>query len=203
MTAPTTENVRLYKDRADAATRLLERRRDSIELAIQALEIVGYKVYWERNGGYRVEPPHDKISKFEAVPTVKPTPEAKAKFLEDYPPMLTVRDVSEIMGFSEGAIRRLCKEDKIPNMKMGGRIRIPKKFLLDSFDAGGSPEKARWRNRRAICVSVCWPKPENSLQECGQVDELARILIAGRAFAHRVNITDLPKFTACEIIPLS
>ncbi|MDO4850829.1 MAG: hypothetical protein Q4A93_03115 [Actinomycetota bacterium] len=106
MAIPTTENVRLYKDRADAATRLLERRRESLEVAIAALEIVGYKVYQDREGSYRVEPPHDRISKYEAVPEVKPTPQVKAKLLEDYPTMLTVKDVSEIMGFSEGAVRQ-------------------------------------------------------------------------------------------------
>ena len=64
----------------------------------------------------------------------------KAKLLEDYPTMLTVKDVSEIMGFSEGAVRRLCKEDKIPNMKMGGRIRIPKQYILEPFETDGGPE---------------------------------------------------------------
>ena len=49
--------------------------------------------------------------------------------------MLTVKDVVEITGLHEGSIRRLCKDGKIPAMKIGGRIRIPKKFLLDSFDA--------------------------------------------------------------------
>ncbi|MBQ9059385.1 MAG: helix-turn-helix domain-containing protein [Atopobiaceae bacterium] len=140
MAIPTTESVRLYKDRADAATRLLERRRESLEVAIAALEIVGYKVYQDREGSYRVEPPHDRISKYEAVPEVKPTPQVKARLLEDYPTMLTVKDVSEIMGFSEGAVRRLCKEDKIPNMKMGGRIRIPKQYILEPFETDRGPE---------------------------------------------------------------
>lgn len=141
MTA-TIESTRLMKDRAHAATRVLERRRISLEAAVEVLEIVGYKVYQDREGHYNVEPPHDHISKYEVVPEIKPTPEAKEKFLEDYPTMLTVKEVVEIAGLHEGTVRRLCKDGKIPAMKIGGRIRIPKRFLLDSFDAdtgeGGS-----------------------------------------------------------------
>lgn len=140
MTA-TTESSRLMKDRAYAATRVLERRRISLEAAVEVLEIVGYKVYQDRDGHYNVEPPHDHISKYDVVPEVKPTPEAKEKFLEDYPTMLTVNDMAEITGLHVGTIRRLCKDGKIPALKIGGRIRIPKKFLLDSFDADTGEEE--------------------------------------------------------------
>ncbi|MBP3894597.1 MAG: helix-turn-helix domain-containing protein [Atopobiaceae bacterium] len=129
------------KDRAYAATRVLERRRISLEAAVEVLEIVGYKVYQDRDGHYNVEPPHDHISKYDVVPEVKPTPEAKEKFLEDYPTMLTVNDMAEITGLHVGTIRRLCKDGKIPALKIGGRIRIPKKFLLDSFDADTGEEE--------------------------------------------------------------
>lgn len=139
----TTENVRLYQDRAYAATRVLERRRISLEAAVEVLEIVGYKVYQNREGHYNVEPPRDKISKFDAFPEVKPTPEAKAGYLADYPIMLTVNDAADITGFAVGSIRRLCKDGKIPSMKVGGRIRIPKQFFLDSFDVGESPEETK------------------------------------------------------------
>ena len=140
--AATTENVRLYQDRAYAATRMLERRRISLEAAIEVLEIVGYKVYQDREGHYNVEPPHDKISKYETFPDVKPDPETKAKFLEEYPVMLTVKDVAEITGFHEHSVRRLCQEDKIPSMKIGGRLRIPKQFFLESFATEKDLEEA-------------------------------------------------------------
>ena len=141
MTA-TTESSRLMKDRAHAATRVLERRRISLEAAVEVLEIVGYKVYQDREGHYNVEPPHDHISKYDVVPEVKPTPEAKERFLEDYPTMLTVNETAEITGLHEGTIRRLCKDGKIPAVKIGGRIRIPKRFLLDSFDADTGKEES-------------------------------------------------------------
>ena len=137
----TTENVRLYKNRAAAATRLLERRRESLEVAITALEIVGYKVYQDREGRYRVEPPNDRIGKYETFREMSPTPEMKAGMLEEYPTMLSVKDVSEIMGLSEGAVRRLCKQEKIPNMKIGGRIRIPKQCILESLGVGKAGER--------------------------------------------------------------
>ena len=75
----TTENVRLYQDRAYAATRVLECRRISLEAAVEVLEIVGYKVYQNREGHYNVEPPRDKISKFDAFPEVKPTPRGQGR----------------------------------------------------------------------------------------------------------------------------
>ena len=137
----TTESSRLLQNRAYAATRVLERRRISLEAAVEVLEIVGYKVYQDREGHYNVEPPHDILSKYDTFPEVKMEPKAKAQFLADYPTMLTVKDVVEITGFAEGSVRRLCKEGKIPSMKIGGRIRIPKKYLMDAFDAEGDAEE--------------------------------------------------------------
>ncbi|MBR1830297.1 MAG: helix-turn-helix domain-containing protein [Atopobiaceae bacterium] len=138
----TTESSRLLQNRAYAATRVLERRRISLEAAVEVLEIVGYKVYQDREGHYNVEPPHDILSKYDTFPEVKIAPAEKAEFLAEYPTMLTVKDVVEITGFAEGSVRRLCKEGKIPSMKIGGRIRVPKRYLLDSFDTDGNAEDA-------------------------------------------------------------
>lgn len=89
------EFSKLLKDRAEAATRVLERRRISLETAIEALEVVGYKVYQGNDGVYDVQPPRDRASEYDAFPTVEPTPEAKGAFLSDYPAILTIKDVGK------------------------------------------------------------------------------------------------------------
>ena len=136
------EFSQLLKDRADAATRVLERRRISIETAIEALEVVGYKVYQGNDGAYRVQPPRDRASEYDAYPTVEPTPEAKGAFLSDYPAMLTVKDVAEITGLHANSIRRLCRDGKIPNMKFGQKVMIPKEFFADGLGIGEGEENA-------------------------------------------------------------
>lgn len=130
----------LLKDRAEAATRVLERRRISLETAIEALEVVGYKVYQGYDGVYNVQPPRDRESKYDAYPTVEPTPEVKGAFLADYPAMLTAKDVAEITGMHENSVRRLCKDGKIPSMKVGQRLVIPKDFFIEGLGIGDTEE---------------------------------------------------------------
>lgn len=124
----------LLKDRADVATRVLKRRRTSLEAAIEALEVVGYKIYQGNDGVYSVQPPRDRASEYDAYPTVKPTPESRGAFLADYPAMLTIKDVAEITGLHTNSIRRLCKDGNIPSMKFGQKIMIPKDFFIETLD---------------------------------------------------------------------
>ena len=133
----------LLKDRADAATRMLERRRTSLEAAIETLEVVGYKVYQGNDGAYSVQPPRDRASEYDAYPTVKTTPESKGAFLADYPSMLTIKDVSEITGLHVNSVRRLCRDGNIPSMKFGQKIMIPKDIFTDSLDIGNADSQAK------------------------------------------------------------
>ena len=131
MSAP--EFSTLLKDRAEAATRALERKRICLETAIEALEVVGYKVYQGNDGRYNVQPPRDRESKYDVYPTVEPSPKAKGAFLSDYPAMLTTKDVAEITGLHVHSVRRLCKDGKIPNMKFGQKVMIPKDIFTESL----------------------------------------------------------------------
>lgn len=126
----------LLKDRAEAATRVLERRRTSLEAAIEALEVVGCKVYQGNDGAYSVQPPRDRASEYDAYPTVKPTPESKGAFLADYPAMLTIKDIAEITGLHTNSIRRLCRDGNIPSMKFGQKIVIPKDIFVEELGIG-------------------------------------------------------------------
>lgn len=136
------EFSRLLKDRAEAATRVLERRRISLETAIEALEVVGYKVYQGNDGVYNVQPPRDRASEYDTFPTVEPTPEAKGAFLSDYPAMLTIKDVAEITGLHVNSVRRLCRDGNIPNMKFGQKIMIPKDIFVEGLGIGDGEGKA-------------------------------------------------------------
>ena len=133
----------LLKDRADAATRVLERRRISLEAAIVALVVVGYKVYQGNDGAYNVQPPRDRASEYDAYPTVEPTPESKGAFLADYPAMLTIKDVAEITGLHVNSVRRLCRDGNIPSMKFGQKIMVPKDIFTDSLDIGNADSQAQ------------------------------------------------------------
>ena len=73
------EYSKLMKDRADAATRVLERRRVSLEAAIEALEVVGYKVYQGNDGVYNVQPPRDRASEYSLGPPALPTGQSPRK----------------------------------------------------------------------------------------------------------------------------
>lgn len=53
------------------------------------------------------------------------------KYLENYPPVLRICDVSEILGVTDASVRKLIKENKLTAVKVGRVFRIPKSKLLD------------------------------------------------------------------------
>jgi DNA binding domain, excisionase family len=52
------------------------------------------------------------------------------EYLKDYPPVLTVRDVSKILGVTEKTVRILVGEGALFGKRVGNRIRIPKDKLI-------------------------------------------------------------------------
>ena len=123
---------------AQAAERLLNRKRVSIETAIEALELVGYAVRLRDNGRYSVDPPEPILP--QTAPEPEPEPviqiaEQPAGFLDGYPDMLSPRQVSEITGLTTASVRRLCKQGKLQSSKVGGRVVIDKRQFEKMFNA--------------------------------------------------------------------
>jgi len=54
-----TNETNVSRARARSAERLLNRKRMGLESAIEALEIVGYRVSQDEDGDFRVVQPHD------------------------------------------------------------------------------------------------------------------------------------------------
>lgn len=122
--------------RAQAAERVLERKRIGLECAIEALEAVGYGVAIDSQGRYRVIPPSGQIlipADGNAGAQVD-----RESFLGEYPHMLTPTLIAEIMGCSATHIRALCNEGKLPAVKVGkGRWYIPKPHFIEMLAAKG------------------------------------------------------------------
>lgn len=52
------------------------------------------------------------------------------KYLETYPPVLSVNDVAHILGVTNKTVRNLVKSGDIKSIKVGRLIRIPKDKLI-------------------------------------------------------------------------
>lgn len=121
--------------RAQAAERLLERKRMGLESAIEALEAVGYRVVRRDDGTYAVRPPYVRTAPSEDGERLTHT--VPADFLAEYPSALTTSDVAKITGMHVNSIRRLCYEGRIPSAKVGGKRLIAKSDLLALFESTG------------------------------------------------------------------
>ena len=53
------------------------------------------------------------------------------KYLENYPPVLTVSQVAEILNVNKNTVFRLIKAGEIPAMRVGRLIRIPKDRMIE------------------------------------------------------------------------
>lgn len=53
----------------------------------------------------------------------------KTRILEGEREMLSVVDVGRILGLTQTVVRQLCREEKIPSVKIGRRIYIPRAEL--------------------------------------------------------------------------
>lgn len=55
-------------------------------------------------------------------------------YLENYPPVLDVEQVSQIMGVGKQLVRKEILKHEIPAIKVGRIYRIPKAKLLEYLD---------------------------------------------------------------------
>ena len=58
------------------------------------------------------------------------------KYLENYPPVLSVDDVAGILGITPKTVRNLIKNGEIAGIKVGRLIRIPKDRLVEYLERG-------------------------------------------------------------------
>jgi excisionase family DNA binding protein len=57
------------------------------------------------------------------------------EYLNNYPAVLTVNDVAEILGVTGKTVRNLVKAGAISHIKVGRLIRIPKDKLVDYLES--------------------------------------------------------------------
>ena len=53
------------------------------------------------------------------------------EYLKEYPPVLSVSQVAEILAVTSQTVRKLIKQNLLVGIRVGNRIRIPKDRLLD------------------------------------------------------------------------
>lgn len=129
------EPSNINEERAEAAERLLERKRMGLESAIEALEAVGYRVVRRDNGTFAVRAPYIRVALTDKE--TRETTSVPAGFLDEYPSALTVKDVAEITGMHVNSVRRLCTEGRLPSAKIGGRRLIAKSDFIAMFESTG------------------------------------------------------------------
>lgn len=56
------------------------------------------------------------------------------EYLTNYPPVLNVDDVAQILGVTAKTVRHLVKTGTITSIKVGRLIRIPKDRLIDYLE---------------------------------------------------------------------
>jgi len=55
--------------------------------------------------------------------------------LADYPDLLNIKQVQEILGLGRSIVYELIHSGEIKHMKIRGKIRIPRRFLVDYINA--------------------------------------------------------------------
>lgn len=118
--------------RAQAAERLLERKRMGLESAVEVLEVLGHRVVQRDDGTYAVRPPYVK-PETEEEPLKPQTEAVPTRFLDDHPKTLSVVDVSEITGMHPVSVHKLCRRGELPHAKSDGKLFIPKQPFLAMF----------------------------------------------------------------------
>lgn len=128
------EAANIDEARAQAAERLLERKRMGLESAIEALEVAGYRVVERQDGSYAVRPPYIRSATRDEVDAGKIMTQP-VDFLEDYPIMLTAQHVAEITGMHVNRVREMFNKQVLPAVKLGnGRWYLPKQKFMALFD---------------------------------------------------------------------
>lgn len=56
------------------------------------------------------------------------------KYLENYPLMLSVNEVAQILGVTDKTVRNLVKTKQLSGVKVGRLIRIPKDKIIDYLE---------------------------------------------------------------------
>lgn len=129
------EPANLDDARAQAAERLLERKRLGLESAIEALEAVGYRVVEREDGSYAVRPPYVRTAPPDDADCGKAVTQS-ADFLANYPIMLTAQHVAEITGLHVNRVRSMFNRQALPAVKLdNNRWYLPKQKFLELFDA--------------------------------------------------------------------
>lgn len=62
------------------------------------------------------------------------------KWISEYPDVLTVENVKEILNIGRKSAYRLIEENKIRHFRIGTIIRIPKQCLIDYLKEYGAKE---------------------------------------------------------------
>lgn len=58
------------------------------------------------------------------------------EYLENYPPVLSVDEVAEILSITPKTVRNLIKSGEITGIKVGRLLRIPKYRLVEYLERG-------------------------------------------------------------------
>lgn len=56
------------------------------------------------------------------------------KYLEEYPPVLSVNETAHILGISAKTVRQLIKTGDINGIRVGKLIKVPKNRLIDYLE---------------------------------------------------------------------
>lgn len=121
-------DAQTYGEKACAAERMLNRKRLGLESAIEALELVGYRVSQDAQGIYHVTATTRSIAEDADVNMV-----ASGAFLRDYADLLSVDNLVEILGVSDRSVYRMCANEELPSVKVGRRVYVPKQALISQM----------------------------------------------------------------------
>lgn len=64
------------------------------------------------------------------------------KHIHDYPDVLTVEEVKEILQIGRKSAYRLVENNEIQHFRIGTKIRIPKQCLIDYLNKHGAKEES-------------------------------------------------------------
>jgi excisionase family DNA binding protein len=64
------------------------------------------------------------------------------KYIRDYPDVLTVEEVKEILQIGRKSAYRLIENNEIQHFRIGTKIRIPKQCLIDYLNKRGAKEES-------------------------------------------------------------
>lgn len=80
----------------------------------------------------------ERIARLSDQEVIAPSSLLDESILPTYPNIGTPKDVSEALGIPENSVRQLCRTHELRAFKCGTQWRIPKAWLLEFIDHGGS-----------------------------------------------------------------